>query len=101
VIYLFSDGGYEQAGQEEQDSGARPQIQRVLRGVSYAEDPDGTKRVKDMGKQCLCTGDSLRCLHTNRTNTGLCTTKAGTTVETISEDQEHKVGNIFDYDKFS
>ena len=74
--------------------------------ISYAEDPDGIKRVKDMGKANACS----RVIPFDSYITNpyyalgpLYYTKAETSVETTSEKKIKgmKVSNIyFDYDKF-
>jgi OOP family OmpA-OmpF porin len=110
VVYIFSDGGWEQtAGKDPGDKTAelarKYNVCFVL--VSYAEDPNGVKRVKDMGKANACS--RVIPFDAYITNpyyaTGLLYySKSETSVETLSEKKKIKgikVGNIyFEYDKF-
>ena len=109
VVYLFSDGGYEQTpgkspGYKTAELSGKYNVCFVV--ISYAQDPDGVKRVKDMGKANYCA--RVIPFDAYITNpyyaTGLLYyTKAGTTVETISRKKVKGMvlDNIyFGYDKF-
>jgi OOP family OmpA-OmpF porin len=54
VVYLFSDGGWENATGKKDPGDKAAELARKYNVsfmiVSYAEDPDGVKRVKDMSK---------------------------------------------------
>jgi OOP family OmpA-OmpF porin len=110
VVYIFSDGGWEQSpgGKDPGDETAKlsRKYNVCFIVISYATDPDGVKRVKDMGKANNCS----RVIPFDSYITNpyyalgpLYYTKSETSVETISEKKIKgmKVGNIyFDYDKF-
>ena len=109
VVYIFSDGGYEQApgkdpGNKTAELARKYNVCFVV--VSYAEDPDGIKRVKDMGKANACA--RVIPFDAYITNpyyaTGLLYyMKTGTSVETTSKKKIKgiKISDIrFDYDKF-
>jgi OmpA-OmpF porin, OOP family len=58
VVYIFSDGGYEQApgkdpGNKTAELAVKYNVCFIV--ISYATDPDGVKRVKDMGKANACS----------------------------------------------
>ena len=60
VVYIFSDGGWEQAQPARKTPATRrrnsPRKYNVcFIVISYATDPDGIKRVKDMGKANACS----------------------------------------------
>ena len=109
VVYIFSDGGYEQIpgkdpGNKTAELARKYNVCFVV--VSYAADPDGVKRVRDMGKANACS--RVIPFDSYITNpyyaTGLLYyVKTGTTVDTISKKKVKGmvVNNInFDYDKF-
>jgi OOP family OmpA-OmpF porin len=110
VVYLFSDGGWEKAAGKKDPGDRAAELARKYNVcfivITYAEDPDGVKRVKDMGKANACS----RVIPFDSYITNpyyalgpLYYTKAETSVETIAEKKIKgiKVGNInFDYDKF-
>jgi OOP family OmpA-OmpF porin len=57
-VYIFSDGGYEQAvgkdpGNKTAELARKYNVCFIV--ISYAADPDGVKRVKDMGKANACS----------------------------------------------
>jgi OmpA-OmpF porin, OOP family len=57
-VYIFSDGGYEQApgkdpGNKTAELARKYNVCFIV--ISYATDPDGVKRVKDMGKANACS----------------------------------------------
>jgi len=57
-VYIFSDGGYEQApgkdpGNKTAELARKYNVCFIV--ISYATDPDGVKRVKDMGKANSCS----------------------------------------------
>jgi len=110
VVYIFSDGGWEQAAGKKDPGDKTAELARkynvCFMVISYAEDPDGVKRVKDMGRANACS----RVIPFDSYITNpyyalgpLYYTKSETSVETMSEKKIAgiKVGNInFDYDKF-
>jgi len=110
VVYIFSDGGWEKAAGKKDPGDKAAELARKFNVcfivVSYAEDADGIKRVKDMGKANACS----RVIPFDSYITNpyyalgpLYYTKSETSVETLSEKKIKgiKVGNIyFDYDKF-
>jgi OOP family OmpA-OmpF porin len=110
VVYLFSDGGWEQASGMKDPGDKTAELARkynvCFMVISYAEDPNGVKRVKDMGKANACS----RVIPFDSYITNpyyalgpLYYTKSETSVDTLSEKKiaGMKVGNIyFDYDKF-
>jgi OOP family OmpA-OmpF porin len=110
VVYVFSDGGWEKAAGKKDPGDKTAEIARKYNVcfivISYAEDPDGVKRVKDMGKADACA--RVIPFDSYITNPYYATgilyyTKAETSVDTTSEKKVKgiKVGNIyFDYDKF-
>jgi outer membrane protein OmpA-like peptidoglycan-associated protein len=59
VVYIFSDGGWEDAagkkdpGDKTAELGRKYNVCFIV--ISYAEDPNGVKRVKDMGKANACS----------------------------------------------
>jgi OOP family OmpA-OmpF porin len=59
VVYIFSDGGWEQAAGKKDPGDKTAELARKYNVcfivISYATDPDGTKRVKDMGKANACS----------------------------------------------
>jgi OOP family OmpA-OmpF porin len=111
VVYIFSDGGWEQAAGKKDPGDKAAELARKYNAcfivISYAEDPDGVKRVKDMGKTNACS----RVIPFDSYITNpyyalgpLYYAKSETSVETSSEKKIKgiKVGSIyFDYDKFS
>jgi OmpA-OmpF porin, OOP family len=110
VVYIFSDGGWEKAAGKKDPGDKAAELARKYNVcfivISYAEDTDGIKRVKDMGKSNACS----RVIPFDSYITNpyyaigpLYYTKSETSVETLSEKKiaGMKVGNIyFDYDKF-
>jgi len=110
VVYIFSDGGWEQASGKKDPGDKAAELARkynlCIIVISYAEDPDGRKRVKDMGKANACS--RVIPFDSYITNpyyalAPLYYTKSETSVETTSEKKVKgiKVNNIyFDYDKF-
>jgi OmpA-OmpF porin, OOP family len=110
VVYIFSDGGWEQSpgGKDPGDETAKlaRKYNVCFIVISYAVETDGIKRVKDMGKANSCS----RVIPFDSYITNpyyalgpLYYTKSETSVETTSEKKIKgmKVGNIyFDYDKF-
>jgi len=72
--------------------------------ITYAEDPDGVKRVKDMGKANACSRVMLRLLHHQpyyALGRLLHEVRDLGGDDSREEDCGIKVGNIyFDYDKF-
>jgi OmpA-OmpF porin, OOP family len=110
VVYIFSDGGYEKAPSRKDPGDKTAELARKYNAcfivISYAVDPDGTKRVKDMGKANSCA----RVIPFDSYITNpyyaigpLYYAKSETSVETMSEKKiaGMKIGNInFDYDKF-
>jgi OmpA-OmpF porin, OOP family len=110
VVYIFSDGGWENAPGKKDPGDKTAELARKYNVcfivITYAEDPTGVKRVKDMGKANACA----RVIPFDSYITNpyyaigpLYYTKAETSVETIGEKKIKgiKVGNInFDYDKF-
>jgi len=109
VVYIFSDGGWEKAsGKDPGDKTAElaRKYNVCFMVISYAEDPDGVKRVKDMGKANACS--RVIPFDSYITNpyyalAPLYYTKSETSVETTSEKKIAgiKVNNIhFEYDKF-
>ena len=109
VVYIFSDGGWEKAAGKKDPGDKTAELARKYNVcfivITYAEDPDGIKRVKDMGKANACS----RVIPFDAYITNpyyadrLYYTKSETSVETLSEKKIKgvKVGNIyFDYDKF-
>ena len=59
VVYIFSDGGWEQKPASKDPGDKTAELARKYNVcfivISYATDPDGTKRVKDMGKANACS----------------------------------------------
>jgi OOP family OmpA-OmpF porin len=109
VVYIFSDGGWEEAGKRDPGDKTAELARKYnvcFIVISYAEDPDGVKRVKDMGKANACS--RVIPFDSYITNPyyaigSLYYTKSETSVETTSEKKIKgiKVNNIyFDYDKF-
>jgi len=110
VVYIFSDGGWEQASGMKDPGDKTAELARkynvCFMVISYAADPDGVKRVKDMGKANACS--RVIPFDSYITNpyyalAPLYYTKSETSVETTSEKKIKavKVNNIyFDYDKF-
>ena len=110
VVYIFSDGGWEQAAGKKDPGDKTAELARKYNVcfivITYAEDPDGVKRVKDMGKANACS--RVIPFDSYITNpyyalAPLYYTKSETSVETIAEKKIAgvKVGSIyFDYDKF-
>lgn len=110
VVYIFSDGGWEKAAGKKDPGDKAAEFARKYNVcfivISYAEDTDGIKRVKDMGKADSCA----RVIPFDSYITNpyyaigpLYYTKSETSVETLSEKKIAgiKVGSIyFDYDKF-
>jgi len=110
VVYIFSDGGWEKAPGSKDPGDKTAELARKYNVcffvITYAEDPDGIKRVKDMGKANACS----RVIPFDSYITNpyyalgpLYYTTSATSVDTISEKKIAgiKVGNIyFDYDKF-
>ena len=110
VVYVFSDGGWEKAAGRKDPGDKVAELARKYNAcfivITYAEDPDGVKRVRDMGKANACS----RVIPFDSYITNpyyalgpLYYTKAETSVETMAEKKIKgiKVGNInFDYDKF-
>jgi len=111
VVYIFSDGGWEQAAGKKDPGDKTAELARKYNVcfivITYAEDPDGIKRVKDMGKANACS----RVIPFDSYITNpyyalgpLYYTTTATSVETISEKKivGVKVGDIyFDYDTFT
>jgi OmpA-OmpF porin, OOP family len=111
VVYIFSDGGWEQKSSGKDPGDKTAELARKYNVcfivISYAEDPDGVKRVKDMGRANACS----RVIPFDSYITNpyyalgpLYYTKSETSVETLSEKKIKgiKVGNInFDYDTFA
>ena len=58
-VYIFSDGGWEQAAGKKDPGDKTAELARKYNVcfivISYAADPDGVKRVKDMGKANACS----------------------------------------------
>lgn len=110
VVYIFSDGGWEQAASKKDPGDKTAELARKYNVcfvvINYAEEPNGAKRVRDMGKANACS--RVIPFDSYITNpyyaTGLLYyTKSETSVETLSEKKIKgiKVGNIyFEYDKF-
>jgi OOP family OmpA-OmpF porin len=110
VVYIFSDGGWEKAAGKKDPGDKTAELARKYNAcfivISYAEDADGIKRVKDMGKANPCS--RVIPFDSYITNpyyalAPLYYTKAETSVETVSEKKiaGMKVRSIhFDYDKF-
>jgi len=110
IVYIFSDGGWEKAAGKRDPGDKTAELARKYNVcfivITYAEDPDGVKRVKDMGKANACS--RVIAFDSYITNPyyalgPLYYTKSETSVETIAEKKIAgiKVGNIyFDYDKF-
>ncbi len=110
IVYIFSDGGWEKAAGKKDPGDKTAELARKYNVcfivITYAEDPDGIKRVKDMGRANACS----RVIPFDSYITNpyyaigpLYFTKSETSVETTSEKKIKgiKVGNInFDYDKF-
>jgi OmpA-OmpF porin, OOP family len=110
VVYIFSDGGWEQAAGKKDPGDRTAELARKYNVcfivITYATDPDGIKRVKDMGKANACS----RVIPFDSYITNpyyalgpLYYTTSATSVETMSEKKIAgiKIGNInFDYDKF-
>ena len=111
VVYLFSDGGWEKAAGKKDPGDKTADLARKYNVcfivITYAEDPDGVKRVKDMGRANACA--RVIPFDAYITNPYYATgilyyTKSETSVETLSEKKIKgiKVGNIyFDYDVFA
>ena len=59
VVYIFSDGGWEEAAGKKDPGDKAAELARKYNVcfivVSYAEEPNGLKRVKDMGKASACS----------------------------------------------
>jgi len=110
IVYIFSDGGWEKAAGKKDPGDKTAELARKYNVcfivITYAEDPDGVKRVKDMGKANACS--RVIPFDSYITNPyyaigSLYYTKSETSVETLSEKKIKgiKIGNInFDYDKF-
>jgi len=109
VVYIFSDGGYEQAvgkdpGNKTAELARKYNVCFVV--ISYAEDPDGVKRVKDMGRANSCS--RVIPFDAYITNpyyaTGLLYYTMSVKTSQLSSTQKIvgiKVNDInFDYDKF-
>jgi OmpA-OmpF porin, OOP family len=110
VVYIFSDGGWENAAGGKDPGDKTAEIARKYNVcfivISYAVDPDGVKRVRDMGKANACS----RVIPFDSYITNpyyalgpLYYAKSETSVETMSEKKivGLKADNIyFDYDKF-
>ena len=110
VVYIFSDGGWEQAAGKKDPGDKTAELARKYNVcfivISYATDPDGIKRVKDMGKANACS----RVIPFDSYITNpyyalgpLYYTMSVKSEEIISKKKVAgiKVGNIhFDYDKF-
>ena len=111
VVYIFSDGGWEKAAGKKDPGDKTAELARkynvCFMVITYAEDPDGVKRVKDMGKANACS----RVIPFDSYITNpyyalgpLYYAKAETSVETMSEKKIKgiKVNSIhFDYDTFT
>jgi OOP family OmpA-OmpF porin len=108
-VYIFSDGGWESApGKDPGDKTAElaRKYNVCFIVITYAEDTDGRKRVRDMGKANACS----RVIPFDSYITNpyyalgpLYYTTTATSVETTSEKKIAgiKIGSIhFDYDKF-
>ena len=110
VVYIFSDGGWEQAAGKKDPGDRSAELARkynvCFMVISYAEDPDGVKRVKDMGKANACSRVIPFDSYISNPYYALAPlyyTKSEISVETIAEKKivGVKVGSInFDYDKF-
>jgi OOP family OmpA-OmpF porin len=109
VVYIFSDGGWEKTpGKDPGDKTAElaRKYNVCFIVITYAEDPDGVKRVRDMGKASACSRVIPFDSYITNPYYALGTlyyTKAETSVDTTSEKKIKgiKVSNIyFDYDKF-
>ncbi len=113
VVYLFNDGFYETYLRQPTGKDPGDWATELARKynvcfivVSYAEFPEGVKRVKDMGRANACS--RVIPFDSYITNpyyalAPLYYTKAETSVETVAEKKVKgvKVNNInFDYDKF-
>jgi OmpA-OmpF porin, OOP family len=110
VVYIFSDGGWEQASAGKDPGDKAAELARKYNVcfivISYATEPNGIKRVKDMGKANVCS--RVIPFDSYITNpyyalAPLYYTTSATSVETMSEKKIAgiKIGNIyFDYDKF-
>ena len=110
VVYIFSDGGWERAAGKKDPGDRTAEIASKYNVcfivITYAEEPDGVKRVKDMGKANACA--RVIPFDAYITNPYYATgilyyTKSEKSVETLSEKKIKgiKVGDIyFDYDKF-
>jgi OOP family OmpA-OmpF porin len=110
VVYIFSDGGYEKAAGAKDPGDKAAELARKYNVcfivISYAVDPDGVKRVKDMGKANACS--RVIAFDSYITNpyyalAPLYYTKSETSVDTMSEKKiaGMNVNSIyFDYDKF-
>jgi len=110
VVYIFSDGGWEQASAGKDPGDKTAELARKYNVcfivISYATEPNGIKRVKDMGKANVCS--RVIPFDSYITNpyyalAPLYYTTSATSVETMSEKKIAgiKIGNIyFDYDKF-
>jgi len=110
VVYIFSDGGWEDAPGRRDPGDKAAELARKYNVcfivISYAEDPNGVKRVRDISKANACS----RVIPFDSYITNpyyaigpLYYTKSETSVETLSERKIKgiKMSNInFDYDKF-
>ena len=110
IVYIFSDGGWEQAAGKKDPGDKTAELARkynvCFMVITYATDPDGIKRVKDMGKANACS----RVIPFDSYITNpyyalgpLYYATTATSVETMSEKKIAgiKIGSIyFDYDKF-
>lgn len=110
AVFVFSDGGWENVPGKRDPGDRAAELARkynvCFNIISYAEDPDGVKRVRDMGRANACS--RIIPFDSFVTNPyyaigSLYFTKSETSVETTAEKRIKgiKVGNIyFDYDKF-
>jgi len=109
IVYIFSDGGYEQApgkdpGNKTAELARKYNVCFIV--ISYAADPDGTKRVKDMGKANACSRVIPFDSYITNPYYALGPLYYATTVTSVETMSEKKIAGIkigsiyFDYDKF-
>jgi OOP family OmpA-OmpF porin len=110
VVYIFSDGGWEDAagkkdpGDKTAELGRKYNVCFIV--ISYAEDPNGVKRVKDMGKANACSRVIPFDAYITNPYYALGPLYYTMTVKTTQLSSTQKIVGIkindinFDYDKF-
>ena len=110
VVYIFSDGGWEDAAGKKDPGDKTAELARKYNVcfivISYAEDPNGVKRVKDMGKANACSRVIPFDAYITNPYYALGPLYYTMTVKTTQLSSTQKIVGIkindinFDYDKF-